>query len=415
MASIPAPATRGWYHGWNIVGVCVLAGMAASALPVNAFSLFLPQWSRDLHTPFSTLTLGIAAMGFACSALSPIIGGLADRYPARWLFLAGLIGVAAFCFGISMMTAGWQIIPLYALFAAALVLSTSVPANAVVSRWFLHRRGLALGLTAFGLSLAGIVMPPILGAVIPLIGWRATWQISGAITLLVILPLLLLVLRERPGERDGSKYVPTGAADAGGHHGDAGVTWGDILKNPTFWVLIATFLPMMAVNGAVAMTNLVPIVSSRGIGAGTASVLLSLVSVGQVGATLGGGILSDKFGNRLPLASLGFLTAIGGLLAAYSSNVLVLGVAFTLIGMGGGFWPLVASAVARAFGAGGVGRAFGSLVLFLPLTAFAPFSVAKSQEVLGSYGPAILGLSALAALGGIICLLFLRERPLPTT
>jgi len=52
-----------WYHGWNIVAVCVLAGIAASALPINAFSLFLHDWSVQLHSPISTLQLGIAACG----------------------------------------------------------------------------------------------------------------------------------------------------------------------------------------------------------------------------------------------------------------------------------------------------------------------------------------------------------------
>src|SRR5215475_10760404 len=90
-------STLGWYHGWNIVAVCVLAGIASSALPINAFSLFLHDWSAELHAPISTLQLGLGACGLGCALLSPFVGVLADRYPGRWLFGAGLVGIALFC------------------------------------------------------------------------------------------------------------------------------------------------------------------------------------------------------------------------------------------------------------------------------------------------------------------------------
>ena len=49
--------SSGWYYGWNVVAVCVLAGIAASALPINAFSLFLDAWTAQLHVPVSTLQI----------------------------------------------------------------------------------------------------------------------------------------------------------------------------------------------------------------------------------------------------------------------------------------------------------------------------------------------------------------------
>jgi hypothetical protein len=66
--------------------------------------------------------------------------------------------------------------------------------------------------------------------------------------------------------------------------------------------------------------------------------------------------------------------------------------------------------VATEFGASGVGRAFGLLMMFLPVIVLSPFLVAKVHESTGSYVPALVGLAILTFMGGAACLLFMRER-----
>ena len=118
---------RGWYHGWNIVAVCVLSQVAANGLTYNAYSLFLRGWSDELHAPVSQLQLPIAGMALVAALLAPLIGALADKYPARRLFGWGLLGMAIFYLAISMATTTWQVVALYGLLApVALCLSTAV-------------------------------------------------------------------------------------------------------------------------------------------------------------------------------------------------------------------------------------------------------------------------------------------------
>jgi MFS family permease len=76
-------------------------------------------------------------------------------------------------------------------------------------------------------------------------------------------------------------------------------------------------------------------------------------------------MLSDRFGNRLPLFGLAMLTAVGGLMVALGHSEFTLGAGAMLVGLYGGMWPLPAAAVAGEFGASGVGRAFGLLMSFL--------------------------------------------------
>jgi len=403
----------GWYYGWNIVAVCVLAGIAASALPINAFSLFLADWSAQLHVPVSTLQLGIGSCGIGSALLAPLVGTIADKRPGRWLFAVGLAGMALFCLGISAVSAVWQFLVLYAVvLPISLLLSTSLLANAVVSRWFVRRLGLALSITAVGLGMAGIVMPPIVAATMPVLGWRGIWRVGGIIIAVVILPLVVAVLRERPRENDSQYYLTGGNTAAPLQHGsgDAGtLRWRDIFARRNFWLLIVVYVPMLALYGG-AGQNIAPIAMSRGLSAQTAGVLLSLLSVSQLLTTLIAGMLSDRFGNRLPLAGLAIATAVGGLFLAFGGAALSLGVGMFLAGCGGSFWPLIAATAAAEFGASAVGRVFGLVTFFLPLTVLAPFAVAKANEATGSYAPALLVITGLTIAGGLACLLLMRER-----
>jgi MFS family permease len=427
---------RGWYHGWNIVAVCVLSQVAANGLTYNAYSLFLRDWSAQLHAPISQLQLPIAGMALVAALLSPMVGVLADKYPARRLFGWGLIGIAIFYVAISAATAAWQVVALYALLAPlALCLSTAVTANALISRWFVRRLGLALGLSAFGIGMAGVLLPPVIAALMPTAGWRMIWRGGGLVVALLVLPLVVSVVRNRPTRDEGQYYLSSDGCDArvarvdprgatldreqaqpaqqsSSHHGHVAtgsqLGWREVAARKNFWLLVAIYLPMMALYGGCAQ-NLGPYAASHGFSQQTAGVLLSILSFSHVIATLVFGLLSDRFGNRLPFAGLAVVMVTGAAILAFGAGFPALAVGCTLVGLGGGLFTLLAAAIAVEFGGEGVGRAFGLCMFFIPLTALAPFAVAKTQESTGSYMPALMGLATLVLISGALSLL-LRER-----
>ncbi|MDB5445631.1 MAG: transporter, major facilitator family [Phenylobacterium sp.] len=413
MASQSSAAKRGgWYHGWNIVAVCVLSQVASMGLPLNAFSLFLRDWSTQLHTPISSFQLAQPAFGLVTAGIAPFVGIFADKYPSRWLFGGALVAMAVFCLAMGSVTAPWQIIALYAVILPfAIGFSTAIPSNALVSRWFVRRVGLAMGLTAFGLGLGGVVLPPIVAEVLPTLGWRAVWRIGGVVIALVVVPVVLFVLRDRPSEeRDGLHYL-TGAAGAAHHHGHGGGTLRsrDVFKRRNFWLLLGVFLPILAAYQGVAL-NLAPIVRSHGFSAQAAGGFISMLSIAHLIATLATGILADRFGNRPPLVGLALITAVGiVVLAVAPPSFATLSVGMILVGLAGGVWTLLASAMAVEFGAEGFGRAFGVVAAFSPLGILAGFTVAKGQETTGSYGPPLLIFAVLALVGAALGAL-MRER-----
>jgi MFS family permease len=186
------------------------------------------------------------------------------------------------------------------------------------------------------------------------------------------------------------------------------VGWREVAARKNFWLLVAIYLPMMALYGGVAQ-NLGPYAASHALSPSSAGVLLSILSFSHVIATLVFGLLSDRFGNRLPFAGLAVVMVIGAAIIAFGAGFPALAVGCALVGLGGGLFTLLAAAIAAEFGAEAVGRAFGLCMFFIPVTALAPFAVAKTQESTGSYTPALMGLAALVVVSGGLSLL-LRER-----
>jgi MFS family permease len=410
--SAEAAQPRGWYHGWNIVAVCILSQTVANGLTYNSFSLFLRDWSAQLHTPISSLTLAVAMMGIVSPLLAPVAGVFADKYPARTMFVFGLAGIAILYFGVGSITARWQLLALYGLIApVSLVLSTAVTANALISRWFVRRRGLAFGLSAFGIGLAGVVLPPLIQFMLPRVGWRAIWWAGGALVVVVVIPLVLLTIRNRPSEEEGRYYL-SGPAQSAGHHGPAAgasqLGWREVIGRRNFWLLVGIFVPIVGLNGA-CIQNVAPYAANHGLSPQTGANLLALLSMMHVIAVLGLGLVSDRFGNRVPFIGLAAVMVAGAVLLAVGSDLSIIVAGCVLIGLGGGVFTSLASAIAVEFGAEGVGRAFGLCMFFIPLTALAPFAIAKTQEVSGSYAPAFIGAAIILAISGVFGLL-LRER-----
>ncbi len=414
--AVRVPQVRGWYYGWNIVTVCILSQVAANGLTYNSFSLFLRSWSVEMHAPVSRFQLSVAAMVLGAALLAPIVGALADKYDPRKLFAAGLLGMAVFYLAISATTASWQVVALYAFLAPLpLCLSTGVTANTVISRWFVRHRGLALGLSSFGVGMAGVVLPPLIAAILPNIGWRVIWRVGGLVLALLVMPLVVIILRNRPTEREGLQYL---AADRPESHHDhprtgAPISWRQIASRKNFWFIIAGYVPLMALYGGCAQ-NIAPYAANHGLSAQFAGMLISVFSLSHLVAGLVLGPISDRFGNRLPFAGLAAITAAGAIVLAFPTGVPSITIGCVLVGFAGGLHTLVAAAMAVEFGSSAFGRAYGLSFLFIPLASLAPFAIAKVQETTGSYAPALLGMTVLVLAGGGISLLLDERGSRPT-
>src|SRR5690606_35211586 len=131
--------------------------------------------------------------------------------------------------------------------------TTPVVWTRTVNMWFDRSRGLALGLTLAGAGAAGIFGPLFCTALIETYGWQAGYLGVGALILLVSLPVIALLFKERPVEV-GLDAGKQGAAMPERE----GLTFQQSIRTVWFWkIVIAFFL----VSGAIAglIINVVPL------------------------------------------------------------------------------------------------------------------------------------------------------------
>ena len=64
-----------------------------------------------------------------------------------------------------------------------------VPIVSTIPRWFVSKRGLAVGIAVAGVSLGGITWPLLAQWLISTYGWQQAYSVLGLITLIIIIPL----------------------------------------------------------------------------------------------------------------------------------------------------------------------------------------------------------------------------------
>jgi len=401
-----------WYHGWNVVAACVFVQACALGLTINAFSLFVPRWTQEFGVPVSTIAVSITLFSVGSAATSWFIGLLSTRYPARWLIGGGLVLLAFVMVLVSQARAAWQITAIYVLLMPlALGFSGAVTSQSLVSRWFLQRAGVPIGLTALGLALGGVIFPPIIVHLFPLIGWRMIWAGMAGMVLLVTLPLALVVLRDKPDPDDPAIYA---RAQEGRLAGGESMSYREIVGRANFRLVILPFVAMLLITLTIAV-DIAPIISSYGGSPAAAGMFLSVFSAAQLAAKLGSGWLADRIGSRVPLALVAAVSGSGAMLLAIpqSGPAFLVGVAI-LAGAVGAGWTLTAHALLTEFGQATFGRAFGLACTISPLGTFAPPIVAAVEERTGTFAPALLVLGLLAMSAALAVLLFYRNpAPLP--
>ena len=148
-------------NGWRFIfGAQIGHTLGLHTLPPYTSGLFI----GSLHDAFgwsrSSISFGvtIATLGLALS--SPLIGGLADTLGERTLIAAGLLGLSASHFLLSVM--GPEIAMYWGIMGAMAILGAGcapVTLSRVVVHRFSRRRGTALGLALVGTGLTGSLAP----------------------------------------------------------------------------------------------------------------------------------------------------------------------------------------------------------------------------------------------------------------
>lgn len=390
--------------GWRQVASCFVL-LACIAMITSAYGVVALPLAQEFGPTRMVLMLAITVVSVTSAIIAPPLGGLMDRFSLRWIMLAGGVLIVAGFWTLSFVTSFTQVLFVYGLLIApANVLMGPTAATVLLSRWFVKRRGMAIGIAIAGVSTGGFVFPPFIQFLLDTFEWREAMRVfAGALALLVI-PAAALVVNapeDRNLHADGeSEESDESRAETRGSL----VSAMDVLKDPAFWLIGILFAVVL--SGMIGMvTNLPSLATDHGISPIDAAYLISIYSIAGFTAKLGFAAFAELLGPRL-LTLLGFAGFASGMACLTQAHfgywAIALGAA--LVGLFGGlFVPLKSLLVPRVFGRRVVGRAMGMMSTFtLGVSIVTPPAFGYAFDLTGSYAAVMAifaGLSVAAMLG----------------
>src|SRR5438477_8474370 len=221
-----------------VVGAVWVTLAIASGLYFS-FPVFFVALLEEFGWPRGATAAAFSISSIAQGALSPVVGMLVDRVGPRRVMLGGAVVLGSACALASRIDSLASLYLVTGVLAAAGVCAVSwIPSGALIARWFAERRGSLMGLAFSGMGAGVLVIGPLAQWLITGYGWRAAYLVLGVGTLVVLVPLVALGVREppvaaAPGRGDVSGPIPP--ADAGREVGDA-------LRTRAFWALFFAYL-----------------------------------------------------------------------------------------------------------------------------------------------------------------------------
>jgi len=306
MQSIANWARGRFHYAWIALGVTFLVMLITAGARATPSVLMLPLeqsfgWSRA--TISLALSINLALFGL----MGPFSAAAMQRFGLRRTVLCALT-IMALAIGLSSrMRHSWQMSLIWGVIVGATSGVTAMTLGAtVVNRWFSQRRGLAMGILTASSATGQLVFLPLLAAIVEYYGWRQVVLTVGGAAL-VILPLVYLLLPERPATLDLPLYgEPREAPRFTGDNRKNPIvvafgTLGRAMKVRDFWLLFFSFFVCGASTNGYIGTHFIAMCGDHGIDeVHSASILAAMGALDLVGTTLSGW-MSDRLNSRVLL------------------------------------------------------------------------------------------------------------------
>jgi MFS family permease len=394
--------------------VCIVAGSGLRAV----FGVYIKPMEAEFGWSRGALSGAAAVSLLLLGASGPIIGRLADRWGPRRVIAVSTLILGAGTIGSAFVGSLWQVYLtagiLMALGSGGLSMTTGAT---IATRWFEARRGLAIGLTAGGMSAGQLIVIPLATLLTVWIGWRSSFFWLGVGLLALVIPVVLAFVRDSPEERGLAPYGAT--APATGVAGRAAVaiagrvSVSEAAQTLPFWLLMGTFFVCGYTSNGMVLTHFMPHALEHNFSAFQASAALGVMGAMNVLGTVGSGWICDRYGRRGPLATYYFVRGLSLVFLLYVWDVPSLHLWAALFGLNYiSTVPPTTTLTANIYGRYSVGELSGWIFFAHQVGAALGAALAGLiYELTGSYASAFVSAALMAFVAAGLALL-IRESPI---
>lgn len=371
--------TGGVFHGvWIVAGCFVLLFLFAGA-GFYSFSIFIKPLEDDFGWSRSAISLAMSLYMILHGVTGPFVGHAVDSHgPKKMMTLFAASSGAAFIL-VSFTHSLWYFYLAYALLALSTTGIGFIPVSSVLARWFVKRRGTAIGFAMVGISAGGLVLAPLVDFIVLQSDWRTAFVFLGLLVWLLALPVTLFVMRGSPAEigllPDGDEprggialepHVEPARADSSSAGGEGWPLRAAVRTRAFFWIATTFFLGPVAQMGM--LQHQVPLIVEAGISESVAATALGFTAgLGGLGK-LCFGRLAEMLPFRYAVTLCFGLQALGVCALLIAESMLMVWIYVAIFGFAmGGVIVLLPLVVGHFFGLAAFGAIMGTLSLILAI------------------------------------------------
>jgi len=317
-----------------------LLGGGGPGIINSTLGVFIKPVCEDLGFMRGQFTLYSSISLIAVLLLMPFFGSLFKKFGYRRVAVICAAVCGLTLVGYSFSSDLWHFY-IFALISGLFINGIGLMSIGIlVNRWFDDKKGLATGIAYSGTGLMAALLIPISNNFIELYGWRFTYRFLAGVSLFVMIPIILFVVKDKPEDKGLEPYRVNNdnQADAkAGNGAVAGLTRSEAFKMPGFWLLaIAALVIALCQSGPHVHT--VAFISDIGYSLAFASTISSAYMMFLSGSKIAMGWVFDRLGSLRGSLLIGGCCAIFpvfALLARFQAMTWVYALVLSIASSGG--------------------------------------------------------------------------------
>lgn len=405
------------YYGWAIVVACNLISCITWGVAIFNQGVFVAYYVSAYNWSPVLLSIGPVLFHLWAGFAGIIVGRIVDRYGPRLVLLAGAGLVCLATIGFGLVREVWHTYPAFLILGTGFACIHTVTLGKIVARWFVRQRNRAMAAATFGAGIGGALLVPLNAVMIETYGLLSGGITLAAITLIVIVPCAIWVVRDGPEtlglqpDGDGAAVHDDIDTICGSSQDTQEWTVSNALRTTAFWGLSICFGLGMIAQSAYLFHQVSFLQNTLGLVGAAFVVTVTTLSgiVGRVIFILVGNRMSPKQWAAVVFA----LQALSFVVLAFAESSIDMTIGSALFGLTMGvvvtLQPLL---TAHCFGRVSFGRIYGPIYLSIRLgSALGPALVGGMLALSGDYFAAWLAL-ALSLAAALILIPIAINRPI---